>query len=68
MYFATILGKLPEQTDYADYRVVAGTKVPFHEELLHAWGTEVRTWKEVQTNVPLDEKVFQKPEAPAPKS
>lgn len=54
----TVLGKLPLQTDYEDYRDVDGIKQPF---LIH-WSFPGRVWgrkiDEIKHNVPLDDAKF----------
>ena len=54
----TVLGKLPLQTDYEDYREVEGVKQPF---LIH-WSFPGRVWgrkiDEIKQNVPLDDAKF----------
>ena len=54
----TLLGKLPLQMDYEDYREVDGVKQPF---LIH-WSMPGRTWgrkiDEIKHNVPLDDARF----------
>jgi hypothetical protein len=68
VYYTSVLGKLPEQIDYSDYRPVGGAKVAFREEVTVVWGSEVHTFTDVQSNVPLNEKLFQKPASPKEKS
>lgn len=57
----TLLGKLPLQTDYEDYRDVDGVKQPF---LIH-WSFPGRTWgrkiDEIKQNVTLDNAKFNPP-------
>ena len=54
----TLLGKLPLQVDYEDYRAVDGIKQPF---LIH-WSMPGRTWgrkiDDIKQNVPLDDAKF----------
>ena len=54
----TVLGKLPLQTDYEDYREVDGIKQPF---LIH-WSFPGRVWgrkvDEIKQNLPLDDAKF----------
>jgi photosynthetic reaction center cytochrome c subunit len=54
----TVLGKLPLQTDYEDYRDVDAIKQPF---LIH-WSFPGRVWgrkiDEIKQNVPLDDAKF----------
>jgi Photosynthetic reaction centre cytochrome C subunit len=58
---------LPEQIDFEDYRDVDGVKVPFiirnsHIDSYYGWTS---TFTEIKRNVPVDEKLFTKPEVPA---
>ena len=54
----TVLGQVPAQTDYEDYRDVEGVKLPFTIR----WAIPGRTWgrkiNEVRQNVPLDDARF----------
>jgi hypothetical protein len=58
----TILGKLPLQTDYEDYREIDGVKQPF---LIH-WSLPGRIWgrkiDEIKQNVTLDDTKFNPPQ------
>jgi hypothetical protein len=63
----TLLGPLPEQTDFSDYRTVGGLKIPFRVEERDVRGTEVQTFDDVKTNVAVDAKTFAKPEVATPK-
>jgi hypothetical protein len=60
----TILGKLPLQTDYEDYREIDGVKQPF---LMH-WSLPGRIWgrrvDEIKQNVALDDTKFNPPTQP----
>jgi photosynthetic reaction center cytochrome c subunit len=57
----TVLGQFPTQTDYEDYRVVDGVKLPFTIR----WSIPGRSWgrkiTEVKQNVPLDDAQFNMP-------
>lgn len=57
----TVLGQLPTQTDYEDYREVDGVKLPFSIR----WSIPGRSWgrkiTEVKQNVPLDDAQFNMP-------
>jgi hypothetical protein len=54
-------GSMHATTLYSDYRNVAGFKVPFHTER-HADNTDqVTKLQDVQVNVPIDERVFRRP-------
>jgi hypothetical protein len=63
----TLLGRLPEQTDYADYRAVAGVKIPFKVEETDVRGSETEVFEDAKANVSVDETLFAKPVVPAPK-
>ena len=58
----TILGMLPLQTDYEDYRDVDGIKLPF---LIH-WSFPGRSWgrkvTEIKHNVPIEDVKFELPQ------
>ena len=64
-YSKTIVGPVPIQIDYADYREVAGVKMPF--ELRFTWtdGQSTYNWDELQPNVTIDAARFAKPVADA---
>jgi hypothetical protein len=55
------IGRVPTQIDYTDYRDVKGIKLPFH--ITYAWldGRDSIVLREIQTNVPIDEKKFGRP-------
>jgi len=67
MYIPTMIGAIPETTDYDDYRAVDGVKIPFkvHREQLQGFEASTRTFTEIKLNVPVDETKFNKPPAPA---
>jgi hypothetical protein len=60
-YARTPIGRVPTQVDYADYRDVAGVKMPFR--MTFAWldGRDVIQLSEVQANVPIDAAKFERP-------
>jgi photosynthetic reaction center cytochrome c subunit len=58
------VGRNPIQTDYSDYRLVDGIKMPYHQVLSWLDGRATITLTSIQTNVPIDEGRFAKP-APA---
>jgi hypothetical protein len=68
-YLRTIVGVIPEQTDFEDYRDVDGVKMPF---LIRVSPIDagnpyvVRKFTEIKLNVPVDETKFAKPAAPKP--
>lgn len=59
----TPIGLDPEQTDYEDYRDVAGVKVPFtiRTSSLDAGGSSVRTFTEVKHGEKIDDAAFALP-------
>jgi photosynthetic reaction center cytochrome c subunit len=63
-YTDTAVGTIPAQTDYSDYREVAGVKVPFHWVATWTDGQSTIDLSEVQANVPVDGGKFARP-APA---
>jgi hypothetical protein len=64
----TIVGLIPEQVDYEDYRDVDGMKVPFTIRTISidSFFNSTRKFSEIKLNVPVDETKFNKPAAPAP--
>jgi photosynthetic reaction center cytochrome c subunit len=61
----TAVGRVPTQTDYADYRDVAGVKLPFRITATWTNGQHTITLTDVQANAPIDAARFGRP-APAP--
>jgi hypothetical protein len=64
-YANSVVGRAPTQIDYADYREVAGVKMPFRWTVSWLDGKENVELTEVQPNVPIDAAKFAKPAAPA---
>jgi hypothetical protein len=64
----TLVGVIPEQVDYDDYRDVNGLKLPFMIRItaIDSFYNSTRTFTEIKLNVPVDETKFNKPAAPAP--
>jgi hypothetical protein len=60
-YSASPVGRTPTQIDYSDYRDVSGVKMPFRWTVSWLDGKENFEIKEVQANVTIDPKRFQKP-------
>lgn len=60
----TALGRMPVQIDYADYRDVAGIKVPYRWTLARPGGRFTIQLSDVKENVPVDDAKFVKPPAP----
>jgi len=63
-YTQTMVGTIPIQIDYSDYREVAGVKMPFRWVVTWTGGQSTMQLNEVQANVPIDSARFSKP-APA---
>jgi photosynthetic reaction center cytochrome c subunit len=63
-YTNTIVGTIPIQIDYSDYREVAGVKMPFHWVVTWTGGQSIMELNAVQANVSIDAAKFSKP-APA---
>lgn len=67
-YANSVIGRVPTQVDFADYRDVAGVKIPFR--WTYAWvdGRDQFELTEVQPNVPVDAAKFGKPPLPTPRA
>ncbi len=63
-YSNTIVGPVPVQIDYSDYREVAGVKMPFQWRLTWTDGQSMYIMNDVQPNVAIDAAKFAKPVAP----
>ncbi len=63
-YSNSAVGRLPTQVDYADYRDVAGVKIPYQWTLTWLGGREQVTLSEVQPNVAVDAARFARPAPP----
>jgi len=61
----TVVGSVPVQVDYADYREVAGVKIPFQWNLTWTDGQSMFSLEDVKPNVAIDAAKFAKPVAPA---
>jgi hypothetical protein len=64
----SLVGWIPEQTDYEDYRDIGGgVKFPFTVKLslVDPWSSWTRKFTEIKLNVPVDDKTFEMPAAPA---
>ncbi|HYR92231.1 MAG TPA: photosynthetic reaction center cytochrome c subunit family protein [Terriglobia bacterium] len=57
----TAVGTVPTQMDYADYREVAGIKLPFRTIVTWTDGQNSLALNEVQPNVPIDAAKFTRP-------
>ena len=53
--------RLPQQTDYSDYREVDGVKVPFRWTVAQPRGQSTVQVTEVQQNVPITDSKFSIP-------
>jgi len=67
-YADTIIGRVPIQVDYSDYRDVAGAgvKLPFHVITTWTDGRSDVQLTSAQTNVAIDAAKFRQPPPPAP--
>ncbi len=61
----TIVGPVPTEIDYTDYREVAGVKMPFEWRLTWTDGQSTYKLDRVQANVAIDPAKFAKPVPPA---
>jgi photosynthetic reaction center cytochrome c subunit len=64
-YSESPLGLNPTQIDYADYRDVAGVKMPFRSTITWLSGRSTIELTDVQPNVPIDAAKFAKPRSSA---
>jgi hypothetical protein len=64
-YSKTIVGSVPVQMDYSDYREVAAVKIPFQWRVTWTDGQSTYILNDVQPNVAIDQVKFAKPAAPA---
>ncbi len=62
-YSKTIVGPVPTQIDYSDYREVAGVKLPFQWRLTWTDGQSMFSLDDLQPNVAIDPAKFAKPAA-----
>ena len=63
-YTHTLIGTIPQQTDFEDYREVEGLKLPFTIKMAFVDPGSLpitRKFTEIKLNVPLDEYKFDKP-------
>ncbi len=64
-YTRTMIGAIPEQTDFEDYREVEGLKLPFTITTSFVDSRSpivTRKFTEIKLNIPLDESKFDKPQ------
>ena len=59
------LGLNPVQVDFGDYRASGGVKTPYRWTIARPSGAFTIQLSEVQTNVPIDERLLVRPAAPA---
>ena len=57
----TSVGTIPTQTDYSDYREVAGVRMPFHMLVTWTNGQNTIDLAEVRSNAPIDAVRFSRP-------
>ncbi len=62
-YSKTVVGPVPIQIDYSDYRDVAGVKIPFEWKLTWTDGQSSYALEEVKPNVAIDPAKFGRPAA-----
>jgi photosynthetic reaction center cytochrome c subunit len=65
-FAASKVGRMPTQIDYADYRDVAGVKLPFRWTVTWLSGVDTFELTEVRPNVAIDAARFAKPAPAAP--
>jgi hypothetical protein len=65
-YADSAVGRIPMQTDYADYRDVSGVKMPFRWTATWLDGRSTIALTEVQLNATIDAARFGKPSAAVP--
>ena len=60
-YVDSPVGRIPMQTDYADYREVSGVKMPFRWTATWLDGRSTIQLSDLQVNVPIAPARFAKP-------
>ena len=65
-YTDSPVGRIPTETDYADYREVSGVKMAYRWTTIWLDGREAFELSEVRPNVPIDAAKFARPAPPAP--
>lgn len=63
-YTQTALGRLPQQTDYTDYRELDGVKVPYKWIIARPQGRSTVQASKIKQNVPISAARFAKPVMP----
>ena len=64
-YANTVVGQVPTQVDYSDYRALSGVMFPFKWTVTWVDGQSTTELSEVQPNAPIDTAQFAKPAMPA---
>jgi hypothetical protein len=67
-YSNTLVGVVPTQIDYSDFRDVSGVKMPFHWVVTWTDGRSTIALNELRSNVPVDATKFAKPAPAVPKT
>ena len=67
-YTDTLVGRIPTQIDYADYRDVSGIQMAFKWTTTWTNGRSVTELDSVQMNAPVDAATFAQPSRPGPPS
>jgi photosynthetic reaction center cytochrome c subunit len=62
----TIVGRVPTQVDFADYREVSGVKLPFRTTTTWTDGQSTIEFTDIQMNVAIDQTRFRRPSPAAP--
>jgi len=62
----TIVGRVPTQIDFADYRDVSGVKIPFRMTTTWTDGQAIIELTDVRLNAPIDPARFRRPPPAAP--
>ena len=63
----TVVGIIPTQTDYADYREVSGVQIPFRKTVTWTNGESTTQLSDVQPNVSIDAARFARPDPAVPR-
>ena len=64
-YTDSPVGRIPTETNYADYREVSGVKMAYKWTTIWLDGREAFELSNVRPNVPIDAAKFAKPAPPA---
>jgi hypothetical protein len=65
-YFNSPVGRIPEETDFDDYRDTGGQKLPFliRVALVDPWSGGTRQWESIEVGAAIAAGEFEKPAAP----